>query len=993
MAECQVTVSGHPDGSRRNRVSVEGKSVDVDAVVNPTSAPRLLSSRLLACGAESSFLIIFGDQSERDIVGSVILGFCDEWTIASQPETFTRFNIIFSDSGVEDAVQFECDRVSDVEGLLNENQSASLVSIIVTRTSAGADTFVFNEKRLTVLFTTHDKASEVAKNVDSISHQLRMSPKSIICHFQESQKRFKAITECLAFRSECPTETFGFSDSPSMSSRLQDVRSWSYKINEMTRFSPTTPGAYFINLNPNLVVGEKLAHYIVPGISLIVGKPSDGSVFDFCLTRNEEFESVWSPHCRIRCEDKRTFLRPECGLTFINGQLLSDEREVLPNDRVALGTEVLLRYVVVDKERRVKGKHIVDFETAAREFAATEARVTTDEPKEDTAALEIQRLQDQLHSRSAGGCLVLTNPPESHQETNIWSLEEFEIGEPFFLGSSGSIVVPSLKTRATLVKEREAYLLTMGTTTKKLFHGSRFVVGDLLFLINDTERKKSGGSLAEKSVVRNGDAPASTAAPFFVPPAALLDLRNELFDLQWSVSSLFDFAFPIESAASDAHQKRRRNLADDQTITAEKYSYPQLSSTLKLLTETVQMIGSAVSEELNHSGEDVNGSLLRVLHDRNRTIEQLLLSTDSFAPVAWKQLEKLQLSLGQKLITLEKLEFELGVRLNQNCGENKLEAKSCAEAVAAAHQAAHGQSQHSTGSSPPATLLLKAAVLIPTPIIARRFASTVESLARTSNVRLLWDRYCRDLDSLLESSGGAHNVQPSKHQSVVLALLDVLLAFEAGVRHGWIVQGDRSYVERRQPAWSVVVDQCIGSFSKSVVTCGALDKRPVLLQRPNVSQSPRGSRQPSPSSRQNSPMARTNSKERIFFPPASSNAPAKDPSPLKRIAGRTPSPLQQRSTLGTSPASLKTQIGAVPTPRSTTSGRLTARSELGGPRPTTATLTSRPRDISPATMRLTSKKTTPSTLVSSFSSARAPSPKTSLTRQLIDLELGLKRRI
>jgi hypothetical protein len=940
MTECLVTVCGHPDPSKRNRFSLNGTSYDVDGVISTSSLPKQILQRLLVSGSDCALVILVG-ATERATANAILHGFCDA-RLKGPKEAFCRVSLIIGDGVGSDAVQFDCERASDVEALSSENDSAKVLSATITSTVATSETFEFIESRLTLLFCAPESCDELPKLVDTVAHQLRIVPRLVMCHVQAPEE--KTLQGCLRFRSPCPIESFGVSENVSLAVRLRDVRSWTVKVNDFFRLTPSA-GPNLIHLNPTSCC-DKLAHRIATGCTFIVGCSDDANAFDFILSPTGALDSVWSPHCRLRNENSRVFIRPECGLTYVNGVLLAEETELANNDRIAIGTEILLRFAQISQHRDPSLRRIIDWcSKAVEEFSQT---CVSDE-------VVVNHETQTYHN---GAFLVLTNPPEHHQQSNVWSLCDFEEGVPIAIGAGLDIAAP-VKGKATLLKDDEGYTVSVGSTTKRVHHGSRFLVGESLFLVNDTCRRKHS---AEKFVAN----PEILTVPFSFAPAMLTELRNELFDLQWTVSMLFDFTFPVGSTESgDPHVQRRKLLADDSTLTADRYTPKVLTSTIRDLTESLRLIGSQLSAESFAGEGDVNMSLLRALHERNRTIEQLLLGTDSSAPVAWRQVEALQQSLGDKLNRIAQLESREG----PNETGLLLPMKS--------------STIQNKDSITDTVLSLKALVTIPTPSVARRLASTVESLSRSGNVRQMWDRFCRDVDGLIEGSGGAHNIQPNKQQSVLLAILDVLLAFEAGLKQGWIVQGDKAYVDRRIAVWRIAAEQCCSAFTRPVQST-ARRLIPSPLNKSRLT-SPISSRQPSPAP---TPASRGSSRDR--------NTRQQQSATIQVRGARTISPLQRvPQSINVSPAAMRSTVAnkapSVPlTARSTVS-----RSSTRGHSPLVDRNLSSPlqRPVSSTALRPAAlgRPASPSPSVSTRPT-RVMSPKTLLTKQLLEQEVGNYKR-
>lgn len=951
MSQCVVSVVGRPQNNRRGRVVVEDEALEVDLVQSEFSARSLLER------IDNDSLGVFVGGLDAK---SVLMQFANQQR-TSNIDSFSRYTLIKCslDANDSDIVQFECDRLLDVESLLDENWNSDVLSLGMTHVTPTFNSFDFAEFQFTYIrWSTAEKSwTQFATLSQNICRKLNVSPTFVHVHVGETSAL--AVKEALKFRAFCQCTPFP-SKKSAKSQELQDIRCWSLKICEATRFTPTVAGPYFINLKPHLTVGEKLIHAVVEGVSNIVSCREDASVFDFALTVDGERDGVWSPHCRIRRDGLHTYLRPDCGITFVNGQLLSDEIELHHNDRLVLGSETVMRFVNVSKDR-TKSQPLVDYELCKKEFVA---RTDFPEPEKLDTDEEIASLKAKLDKNVAGSCLILTNPPAAFADSCVASLTNMEVGDSVLIGQGGPFPFPPLKFRALLGRDSEGFTFTSGTTTKRLSHGSRFVVGDFLFLLSDPgipDIKKSTANFEKND------------SPLFIAPTALVDVRNALFDLQWSIAMLFDFSFPLESRnARDPHSLRRAQLCDDSTVTSDKFSHIQLTSSMSMLADSIRMIGSQLSEEIHSpvAEEGAVSSLMRALHEKNRTIEQLLLGADSAMYGSWSQMENIQARLGEKLIRVAKLEAELA----DGQGSRSVVTESTISGGTVP-----------TVAPPAAFQTLKSTVIISVPTVAKRFASTIELLSRSRTFHVQLERYCETLEAMIDSCGGVHNIFPHRQQAVLLSLVDVVAAFDVGQRNGSASATERALLHRRLPFWQLVAEQCAASFVKLESDSITQANRMPSTRAPSTSASVgRGRVHSSGSSqipsRQPSPVARQ------------SSATRKDPSPVRSVTAatptasvRAPSPTH-RSALALSPAALiRTTTVSNGAARSTpTKGR--APSPLRPPLKTSTT-----RDVSPGVRAPNSTiSSTPS--VSRPVTARAMSPKTDLTRQLMEIGALYKKR-
>ena len=709
-------------------------------------------------------------------------------------------------------VSYCCEKSNDVEGVLTQTEltGSRIVMFRVSQVTPTDDSFVVTEtKKVLALWDTTLNA-DISCFVDDIAAKLcfRISVVSVL--LGEGAALFRRQFD--DFQRECHLVCFGTDDARRQESlHLRDVRLWSRRVVEKQRLSMSTEGPMLLNLNPRPTVGEKFGFIISRGISYILGDSRDGSAVDVVVSGDAcSLSSVWSPHCQLCFENGIVKIKPETGLTYVNGTLLADERILQTDDRIILGTEVILRFVNVVPHVLKTGSCILDWEYACKEFCQ-KINESHQEECEDELPEKYELLKREVGERACGACVVLTNPPDSFHGTNIWSLHDMTEGDVVTIGATADISIPSMKAKASLKKTGEIYLLQIGQQQKKIQHSSRFLVGEQLFLLNDPNARKRG-------VTPRRD---SSMSSLVFPSTSALELRNELFDLQWSISALFDFCLPFDKNGEDSYKNRRQSLASDNIITSEKLTCATVVEYVSQLTEAVRILASSVSAELRgtSANELLLSSMQRVLCERNRTIEQLLLDTESNAPFRWAQVQYIQDSMGRKLQRVAQLEVELESRLGQQPSESASYSVTNAKFNA-----------------------LKADSIFMTPIVLRRALNTVEAVGRSANPRALWHRFLKDLDNVIESSGGIHCIQAHKQQSALLALVDVVVAFDVG-KTSWVHPQDSALVDRMTSTWNLILKQC----------ARAVEAQLVDRHRPQL---PQPAPQARASSRNNSPTPR-----------------------------------------------------------------------------------------------------------------------------------------
>jgi hypothetical protein len=905
---------------RKRNFVIENFQAEFDAVVPPGSSQiiKCWQSRESSCGSKSSLYCLLGVSKNENnaLMNSTFEVVLQNFAANLDNSAVVRFEIVtLEDTFSRHFTSLECFRTADAISFMQERcESQQVVLIRCYGMGLKDDHLIFEEQRYMFLSLLESQCvQDVDHAIGDVCAALKFRPTFVCCHYTPliDQVVIRILFETLKKIKDFFQSTEGVNTTETWAVRSdQDIvkllRALQYRLEV---------GDYLVLLNPTLHPEEKICHRISKGTSQITSSPVDASYDDFVLgARSTIYNSVGSPHCYLISNDEGVWIDP-VELTYLNGSLIVGKSKLERNDRVAIGNDVLLRFVSVSRSSSTKYiPEIIEWwSNGCQEFCtgsqSAKEPTTNSEKFEDKCVI----LEELLKSRAVGATLVLTNPPESHSETNVWSLEN--IDEGLSIGpNNASIVFPQLKSRATIERDGEGYIITAGGTSKRLYHSSRFIVGEFLFLINDTSCKKVRVGAKVSCSPKRETAQQSLT----ISSQQLVELRNGLYDLQWSIALLFDFAFPTpQSGKNDAHTKRRKKISSDATVASDQFSVRSMLSLFEELSESIKMIGSKLADEINDPSSDLSPipALQRLLHERNRTIEQLLLGTDSTAVVDWNHLQRVVTSEGQKLVRIAQLEEDL----------------SRASAVGdVLPSSVDPMSNGAKGLTCELLQSIKNSVVVFTPTVARRLASTLDSLARAPNIRQQWDRYCKELDAFIELSGGVHNVQTHKQQSLLLALLDVIATYEVGCRQGWIVQGDRLYVERRAPLWKILAETCSTTLLsqrllrppsplRRIDDTHTSNSRTSSLARESTARSPLVRESSLDSRSQNSrSSARANTSPVARAYSANSRPASSSPAPVPRgRQGTAPRVMRSPPTLRKSPASVISRTPRTPSASST----------------------------------------------------------------------------
>ncbi|KAG5474888.1 hypothetical protein LSCM4_04068 [Leishmania orientalis] len=153
----------------------------------------------------------------------------------------------------------------------------------------------------------------------------------------------------------------------SSSVRLQDAHAWSLTVNEKSHRGLVKQEYYCICLNPQLIVGEKLVHYVHERRSYIIGEETGASLLGFCVMPpladgDTLHRSVYSAHGREHLQRGAARLKPECGTTYVHNELIIQKTPMLLSGCTILGNQLAFRFGEVGAEvPRARKLRILDW--------------------------------------------------------------------------------------------------------------------------------------------------------------------------------------------------------------------------------------------------------------------------------------------------------------------------------------------------------------------------------------------------------------------------------------------------------------------------------------------------------------------------------------------------------------------------------------------------------------------------------------------------------
>lgn len=760
--------------------------------------------------------------------------------------SYTQFALNFADNASGDLIQYRCERLTDIDAVVEEEGGEHLCSMTCATTVTPNDvTFDFIDIRLTLVVCTH-KRYETSGLVDLalVATDAMACRARSICVLIPSAELLSLEPVGLAtavevLRSTCKDRVFGRDERVTSRSRLQDVRAWAQSVNSLYRLSPDVSGPYFVSLNPQLVVGEKLAHAIPEEVTYLVGEGTVASAWDFVALpataeKNVLHPSVYSPHCRIRREGHKVWLKPECGMTYVNGNLLKEESLLDNNDRIIIGKQLAFRFVLVTSTAALSpSSRILDWELCSKEFRQqTDSKIAKGERNqmelENKSLRErVASLERQLADTHGDSWLFLTNPPSNYNGVFMWPLDlsgKKGGSDEVVIGPQGAdVVLPFLTNSASLKREQDSLVFRCGSVSIPVSHGSRFTIGAHCFTVSlapEVSPQMTNGSKVATEVANESD--------------EVRALRLSCFDLQWAVALLFDFAFPPDMVnengvrIEDAYRDCRKDICRD-TIMASNavFTVAQLTALNQQLTNAVRMIGAGMAKEVNATyigfqdkdgavkarsrNEGNVGSIAKEFFERVKGVP--LLSTDL--------LRQYHVEAG---LLLMELNASIAAR-SESCGGTKKASPKKGKNSDSRSPSIHGENQ-----VPPLTNLsmlsngsggitehlfearltkMKGFAFLASPQVIRRAGNVMDVLAVSPNPKSLWEKYIKVLAVIPVPEGSL-----VMRQNYFLGILDVVISTEFCVTRGLLAKRDIRQIEAKMDQWQDFLVSFASSFDE-----------------------------------------------------------------------------------------------------------------------------------------------------------------------------------
>lgn len=353
----------------------------------------------------------------------------------------------------------------------------------------------------------------------------------------------------------------------------------------------STPGAWLINLDTSFAVGDAAAFCLSKQSATVCVYSEEDAM---CSCRAEDIllrspsKSIRSPHVSFTNDGTRVVIRPEdtTGATYVNGSLLTRDRILNHNDRLILGTEYAFRFVVVGGRELHLEKNtsrILDWEHCCKEFAVQNEVLCSERCVEISKALEAAR--EQLASRAAGPIIYVTKSAASSQL--VWSLADMKVGDSLCIAAHGDFRVPGLGNEKAFLHKNSGpqYAIVYNGDVLRLFHGSKFVVGDCHFVLSDVDAKLAGQEKISASERRDLMKLASEVTD--VTPAGFVAIRNALFELQFTIACSFDRLLP--DTLQDPNAVIRSALWSDGVVTNEQFSVSGIAQHITFLKDASRM--------------------------------------------------------------------------------------------------------------------------------------------------------------------------------------------------------------------------------------------------------------------------------------------------------------------------------------------------------------------------------------------------------------------
>lgn len=772
--------------------------------------------QIIGACTKSTLLLVFADDTatRKNISKTFFLQFAEGRAASS--DSYTQYSVSFVDEASCDLVHYRCDRLYDIDAVLeSEDMMYTCSSVCATTVVPSDTTFDFMDFRFTVMMCTGEDYDGEAFStiVETAAASVGCKFTSICAYFPEEAlctlRREKLVRPLEELQHLCGVRDYGRDERVSSQLRLQDARSWSLRVLERHHFAPMQPGPYLVSLNPQFTVGEKLVHYICEEISTISADTHNASAQDFIvlppsLADDVEHFSVYSPHCRLTRDGNHVRIKPECGMTFINGSLLSGETELVNNDRLILGKQLAFRFVMVEMEApRTTESRILDWELCSKEFREKTTSVltagTNHQLERDNRDLHewCSALEDQI-SRSAGDAwIILSTPPPDYTGELLWPCELSKAYSHVTVGPEGTIKLPFLRSSAGIHRVKDKLQLKVPDTgadmvETTIVHGSRFVIDGYTFTVSLSRLSAPRRVLGEK--VGGGSS-----------EEALKELRLSLFDLQWALALLFDFAFPPPAhgtGATDEYAAQRSVLCNDSILTNDKPRIAELIALNGQLTQAIRAIGSGLAKE-------INGAAVGLPYKERNGSGDGEVSADLTA-----FLEAAKNSQDLSPLLLKRFNEEVGKVFSQPQPATKGPVGGRASPSAARSPSPQNPERPSERTIMTRLAQLKGTCLIAAPEVTRRMGDTVNILSVSANPRALWEKYVKVLDTITKPSTKSSSEPSTNARTALLPLVDVLLSTDYCLKKGTLSVSDVAALEANVDEWQVLADRCAAAYGE-----------------------------------------------------------------------------------------------------------------------------------------------------------------------------------
>ncbi|EPY27961.1 hypothetical protein STCU_05376 [Strigomonas culicis] len=717
--------------------------------------------------------------------------------------SFTQFRISFGESLESDFIQYKCERWSDIDAVVGEDELYTCASICASTVVPTEDSFEFDQRRLTLVACT-----EAQYDAESLAAQAECCAVALGCRFScvsiyvpASSMSSYSMDHLASISREMQVtlrdKVIGRDERVSSQAKLQDARAWSLLINERYHFSPVDHGPYLINLNPKLVVGENSLTWSPTVQSYIVGEGSNSSPVDFIALPPSEIASlehrgVYSPHCRLRREGSSVWARPEWGVSYINGNLLAEETLLQDNDRLILGKQLAFRFVhVALVSPPTPSSRILDWEMCAKEFRDASKDVIERgemlqlEQWRDEVAKQNEALERQLKRVQPHSYIIVHNPPASYQGPILFPFDAHDPALSVSIGPEGAFTLPFLQSTGFVERQMGNLVYVCDGATIDLNHASHFVINDITFSVS-----------IEDAAAQWGGEPVGSQSDGDVEDEMARQAKLSYFDLQWAVALLFDFVFPLVSRdrKKDEYHNFRKMICSDAIMKDQHLPLREISEANQTLTNAVRMIGAGLVKEI---GDARTESLLSAREDTGEMTETQREFFDCvFNSRTWGPAQ------------LSRLHEEIGAYLLTSSPPNGSECRQ--------PRASHVQLEASgdTRSVDEKIDQLRGMCALAAGPVMSRATCVINTLSLHSNPKTLWDQYLRAAEELTESIGSSDTLNDNVglQQDVILAFVDFLFATDYCLRTEGISPSSLVAVDSRVDEWIRIARLCAGSF-------------------------------------------------------------------------------------------------------------------------------------------------------------------------------------